>query len=285
MEQHQGQSMIVRKPRPSQYTVLPFQIFQVQMSAGALGILCYLLSKPDHWSVSVVHLRTHFSCGKDFIYERLSELEAMRFVRKSQKRLESGRMSEMNYEVFDEPLPENPDAAPLPEKPLTVNPPLVNIEEEVTIDRVKAVPAEVVESPALDLPDGLDPEAWNIWARYRRSIKKPYKPAYVPQAMAHMASLGERQAEAVDFSIRQGYQGLFLPRTSPGGSGSSKSKTRIALEELEGFINGKRQSAGMVRDSDRPRLAAPEAGGVRGGPSSGDDGVDCRDVDRNPLGW
>lgn len=58
---------------------------------------------------------------------------------------------------------------------------------------------------------GLDPGAWEQWSVYREKIKKPIRDASIEAAQKAMAKLGDRQAEAVEHSMANGYTGLFLP--------------------------------------------------------------------------
>lgn len=109
---------IRRQKRTKNFTVIPNEIFAVSLSMPALGLLTYLLSKPDDWQVSLTQLRREFRCGKDYLSERIRELEDRRYLRKHQVRLESGAWGEADYLVVDSPLPENPHPAENPQLPL-----------------------------------------------------------------------------------------------------------------------------------------------------------------------
>lgn len=61
---------------------------------------------------------------------------------------------------------------------------------------------------------GLDEEAWGMWFAYRKAIKKPLKAASIPLAQKRLAALGPQQKEAVEYSIANGYQGLFAPKSA-----------------------------------------------------------------------
>lgn len=61
---------------------------------------------------------------------------------------------------------------------------------------------------------GLDAVAWNRWETYRRSIRKPIKPASLEAAQRKLASFGSQQAAVVENSIAEGYQGLIPPKTN-----------------------------------------------------------------------
>lgn len=61
---------------------------------------------------------------------------------------------------------------------------------------------------------GLDEDAWKMWIEYRKQIKKSLKSASIPLAQKRLAALGPQQREAVEYSIANGYQGLFAPKSA-----------------------------------------------------------------------
>jgi hypothetical protein len=64
-------------------------------------------------------------------------------------------------------------------------------------------------------PAGLDRAAWDTWLEYRAAIKKPLREPSWKIAKRKMAELGKHQMNAVEHSIANGYQGLFMPRDLP----------------------------------------------------------------------
>jgi hypothetical protein len=78
-------------------------VFRTPMSPKALGVLCYLLSKPDDWDVQRSHLRSHFDVGRDQLNGIFDELCQLRFMRKWQKRTTGQKWTKNSYYVFDEP--------------------------------------------------------------------------------------------------------------------------------------------------------------------------------------
>lgn len=128
---------IIRSPRPERYTLLDNVVFSSNLSFRALGLLSYLLSKPAHWEVSVAQLVNYVkgsqkADGRDAIYATISELVDAGFIVRRQCRANDGKMSKVEYEVFDypqpvkpltdKPLPAEPDTAePLPANPTQVN--------------------------------------------------------------------------------------------------------------------------------------------------------------------
>lgn len=66
---------------------------------------------------------------------------------------------------------------------------------------------------------GLDCGAWDRWLGYRRAIKKPIREVSAVEAARDMAKLGDRQAEAVAYTMAKGWQGLRLPDKPPATAG------------------------------------------------------------------
>lgn len=97
-----------------------------------------------------------------------------------------------------------------------------DISEDVSEDSKgrEEKPSEVKPEALARAVSGLRIESWEKWLAYRRSIGKPIKPASAVEAAKKMAELGTRQQAAVDHSIANGYQGLYLPKdaaTKPSG--------------------------------------------------------------------
>ena len=80
---------------------------------------------------------------------------------------------------------------------------------------------------------GLNDTAWNLWTAYRKSIKKALKPASVELAQKRMAALGDRQMAAVEYSIANGYVGLFAPNKTKAEVDAEKRKVREQIEMRE----------------------------------------------------
>lgn len=123
--------MIRRGERPtSHYMVVANSLATDRsLSFAASGLLLHLLSKPDHWEVSVSALANEAKEGRDKIYSLIKELIESGYARRVPIRNEKGQMAGNDYEIHDQPhqwedqLPENPFTDnPLPENPLLDNP-------------------------------------------------------------------------------------------------------------------------------------------------------------------
>jgi uncharacterized protein YdaU (DUF1376 family) len=78
-------------------------------------------------------------------------------------------------------------------------------------------------------PPGLDVAAWQRWTEYRAQIKKPLKAASIEAAQRALIKHGDGQADAVEQSIANGWQGLFEVKHS-GKSPGQQSNKQEALE-------------------------------------------------------
>lgn len=101
--------MIFRKNRDTNFTVINNDIFEDnKLSLPAIGLLCYLLSKPPKWDVSPkilckkLNKKEHSKASYEYILEVLKELENAQYLHK--KKLHDGRTE---YFVYDEPNREN----------------------------------------------------------------------------------------------------------------------------------------------------------------------------------
>jgi len=69
--------------------------------------------------------------------------------------------------------------------------------------------------------------AWSEWIQYRKEIKKPYKSdksieRQLNWFIRHKLTV-EQAIECIDEAIRNGWQGLFLPKNNLGnGQGANK---------------------------------------------------------------
>lgn len=83
---------------------------------------------------------------------------------------------------------------------------------------------------------GLDLDAWTAWTVYRKQIGKPVKPVSIPAAQRKLAAFGTSQADVVEQSIANSWQGLF-PLKNPlivnGHGAHSPPKRYRTADELE----------------------------------------------------
>lgn len=150
---------IIRSKRDVNFTVIDNCVFERnKLSFAAMGMLGYLLSKPDNWSVSATELTkvtdgTAKKSGRDAVYSLLDELMAAGFVIRTKK--SNGKM---DYTVFDKPVTDNPyygkdvlREIPITEKPVTDNPTLVNTETTTSTEK-EVVSTDMASQEATPTP-------------------------------------------------------------------------------------------------------------------------------------
>jgi hypothetical protein len=127
---------IIRAKKKTNFTMINNAVFERGgLSFQAMGVLCYLLSKPDGWKISTSELQkvtegTAKKTGRDGVYSILGELKNCGFV--VVKKKASG---EVDYIVSDEPDTFNADEAkPDPAKPDPAKPTQVNTDLKVNKD-------------------------------------------------------------------------------------------------------------------------------------------------------
>jgi hypothetical protein len=109
--------MIIRTSRKNRFTVIPNDLLEdPSLDWKDLGLLVYLLSKPDNWEISVEHLKKQRKMGRDAIYKCLDAIIDAGYARR-----EKQRDGTIDWFIFDDKLTgesmTNPDIKPNPEKP------------------------------------------------------------------------------------------------------------------------------------------------------------------------
>jgi hypothetical protein len=211
-----------------------------RLSWAARGLLVFLLGKPDHWAVSVTHLRNETSksskpTGRDGVYGLLQELITAGYVQRRQDRLGSGLLGETHYVVSESPLPALPyTAAPLTAQPYTANPTLVSIEGEQGLkQQARTEKSSGAKAPSRSKAEKFDPisvkpenvsaQTWIDWCQHRREIKKPLTATTCAKQSKTLA--GHHDADAViNQSISNGWTGLFPEKVLPGAKASTKAQ-------------------------------------------------------------
>lgn len=101
--------MILRKARlENNYTRLPNEMLRnATLSWKARGLLCYLLSLPDDWTVNLKHLTTQAPDGRDSLLTGIAELRKAGYIKLQEVRSTQGKFAGVEYYVYD--IPQEPD--------------------------------------------------------------------------------------------------------------------------------------------------------------------------------
>ena len=97
--------MIERSPHRERFTRIDNHAIESRaLSMQALGLLAYLLSRPDDWNPERVQLAGQFTNGRDAVAAALRELEAAGHLTRRRERGEAGRW-EWKRVVHELPVP------------------------------------------------------------------------------------------------------------------------------------------------------------------------------------
>ncbi|PPA80987.1 hypothetical protein C4A75_23970 [Brevibacillus laterosporus] len=90
-----------------------------RLSWKAKGLLVYLISKPDDWTIIISDLVNKAKDGRDSVYAGLKELEQTGYLSRVRERDSNGKFLPMEYRIYE--TPQITEIEPLPENPDTVN--------------------------------------------------------------------------------------------------------------------------------------------------------------------
>ncbi|WP_345985287.1 hypothetical protein WCX49_11835 [Sulfurimonas sp. HSL-1656] len=121
---------------------------------------------------------------------------------------------------------------------------------EVQEEEKANAPARTCESE--DLPEWLDKNAWSEWLQYRKELRKKMTPSTVKQQLSLLENFKDRQGEIINTSIRNGWQGLFEPKTPPGKSSTGfddldqmVAANKISFNAAHTMAAGRRLAGGV----------------------------------------
>jgi len=124
MKKNEREAIVrTRKNRENPYVMVDkFGINDERLSWKSKGILVYLLSKPDDWTVRVSDLVNHAKDGRDSVLTGLRELENLGYVSREYIR-ESGKFRGLEYIIYERPQPADMNGfSPKTGNPFTENP-------------------------------------------------------------------------------------------------------------------------------------------------------------------
>ena len=177
---------ITRKKRSRNFTVIGNEVYaRNNLSFQAMGLLSYLLSKPDNWSVNVndlikVTANTAKKTGKDGVYTILTELRERGYAEYT--RHADGKT---DWVIRDEPMNAASDNAdegkPHTDKPDLDKPDLDNTDvlirtESSTITDVKQrTEVDARERAVVEIPNESKLTSVNVWLAYQQAYRKRYQ--------------------------------------------------------------------------------------------------------------
>ncbi len=107
--------MIYRKPAKDPWTAIPNAVLEdTRLSWKARGMLCYMLSRPDHWEFHLKHLATlSVKDAEKAVKSAFKELVEIGYARLEYKRSDDGRHAKGKcYAVSEEPKRDSDETSP-----------------------------------------------------------------------------------------------------------------------------------------------------------------------------
>lgn len=103
--------MIVRRKRTRNYTNIDNAVFDDERLVGhSLGVLTYLLSRPNNWEVQPDHLQDRFGVGRDRLQKIMKLLRECGYARiEYEHDPKTGKFRNCGYVITDEPIRPAPD--------------------------------------------------------------------------------------------------------------------------------------------------------------------------------
>jgi len=108
-------------------TCISTETIQLITNAEALGVYCYLASKPSTWVPNIKELMRHFAFGRDKAYKIIDYLMDMRVLTREVTRSD-GKFAQYHYTVHMSQMTQYDQTPPFPDLPYTVLPEAVNQE-------------------------------------------------------------------------------------------------------------------------------------------------------------
>ena len=104
--------MIVRSPRPeTNWAVIQNAVLRnTALTFKARGLLAYLLSLPDNWSISAERIAATGPDGRDSIRTALQELERAGYVRRERRQNQRGQWATQSV-IYDTPCGQHGETA------------------------------------------------------------------------------------------------------------------------------------------------------------------------------
>lgn len=219
---------IIRAKRERNYSVISNSVYKdKQLSFQAMGMLSYILSKPDNWSISPSQLEkvtvgTAKKTGRDGIYSILKELKGKGFI--STRKNSDGTL---DYTVFDNPVTDKPDTDNTDEaEPHTANPDQANPDlAEPTLISTDLVTStdDLTNIKSKPKSSGLDFSAWpsepseqifKDWKAMRDKKRAPITQTVINRLASKLVAAGKQFGMSVDdvlgLCVERGWQGFEI---------------------------------------------------------------------------
>ena len=205
----------IRVHKTSNFTVMSnFHFKEKKMSLKAKGLLSLMLSLPDTWNYSVSGLVTLSKDGKDSVMTALAELEKFGYLSRERLVNEKGQFSGIEYNIFEEPQPQNPIA----ENPILEN----EKAEKPTAENAAQLNTNSLNyllDKIFELLNTNDPELIALYREYiqaRETMKAPLTEIGLEKLIERAKRLSKNNVRVekllLETAIINNWKNIYLPR-------------------------------------------------------------------------
>lgn len=178
---------VFRVEKNRNYTVMSnVHLKDKGISLKAKGLLSVILSLPEDWNYTTRGLAAICKEGVDSIGTALRELECAGYLTRHRLRDKSGRISDTEYVVYENPHKKPESDMPDTNSPCTENPYMVSPD---------------TESPKTDVPDTENPAQLNtqVFSTYELNTQKSNPdPIMIQEQRAKQADVGTSDMDRID---------------------------------------------------------------------------------------
>ena len=227
---------IIRVEHKRRYAVISSEVFKPnQLSWQAMGMLSFLLEKPDNWKVVVSYLvdvtkGTEKETGREGVYNIIKELKKKGFIT-----YQKNKDGSTTYTVYDEPI--KPNQA----EPNQAEPTLINTDIKLILslnnNSAKISDDEFLRKQHKKQNDAKASDADASVSSFKQSEtedkpKPRTKPKWEEEALATLVSLGVDSDTASDYlSVRKSKRANNLTNTALKGLVKGAKQAGITLQD------------------------------------------------------
>lgn len=205
----------IRVHKNGNFTVMSnFHFREKKMSLKAKGLLSLMLSLPDTWNYSVSGLVTLSKDGKDSVMSALAELELFGYLRRERLVNDKGQFAGIEYNIYEEPQPENPIAEKPTEEKTNEEKPIAENAHLLNTYTIKELNNKIY-----DLIKTKDEELLTLYKEYiitRINLKAPL----TEKGLESLVKRGKRlskgnvriEKEMLEAAIRNNWKDIYLPK-------------------------------------------------------------------------
>jgi len=240
---------IIRRETTKNFTIIKNEIVNDKsLTMEAMGLLTFMLSKPNGWEFRQEHLCNHFNVGRERMRSVMKTLCDAGYVRREkQNDPVTGYIKTITI-VSDEPELNQDTVKPEVGEPKSENPSVGEASPIVITDCSKTdlsktisnkTSATKTQSP-VDLPNWMPMESWENFVGMRKEIKKPVTERAAKMLIKKLSGLkeeGQNVAEVLDQSTRSGWSDVYPLKQSKAAFNQGKQPEPAPIRSfMKGII-------------------------------------------------